>query len=343
MDWRKHSRSRSRVPQAMTGGMDWRGNSRSRSRAPNMRISMPSGPSGFHLPTYADIVETMASVSRAPQDVATGTNAATTTQQQASDSYNTSAPATSGHISQSDMQSFEQTLKQLMQDGEAQRSAGQNISASHVNQAAQTGDKNTTSVPYSYVPPAPLPLSPSQWINSPQSVQDGATPASQTLAMPESSKAANNNVLDQQLQQNQHQQTAAGSTQSQTMAVPRSGAQEIDANADSQKSISASVEAYLSSLEHATSVIDLPPHRHVGSIPGLFNEQELKANQHADYGFIPKLVRKTSFDASYPAQLAHEQQKSKSQKRRQPAQQDQQAFAAPASLTTNADQVSFTI
>jgi hypothetical protein len=102
----------------------------------------------------------------------------------------------------------------------------------------------------------------------------------------------------------------------------------------SQKSISASVEAYLSSLEHTTSVIDLPPHRHVGSIPGLFNEQELKANQHADYGFLPKLVRKTSFDASYPAQLAHEQQK-QTQKKKGPAQpQQQQVQQQPQQVPT---------
>lgn len=36
--------------------------------------------------------------------------------------------------------------------------------------------------------------------------------------------------------------------------------------------------------------------RQSGSVPGLRNEEQLPSNQHHEYGFIPRLVRKTSFD-----------------------------------------------
>jgi GATA-binding protein len=36
--------------------------------------------------------------------------------------------------------------------------------------------------------------------------------------------------------------------------------------------------------------------RNAGSIPGLMDERSLKENQHAEFGFLPRLVRKTSFD-----------------------------------------------
>lgn len=75
--------------------------------------------------------------------------------------------------------------------------------------------------------------------------------------------------------------------------------------AQAQQALSQSVEAYLSTLGYSSSVLDIPAQRHAGSVPGLFHEQDLKVNQHAEYGFIPKLVRKTSFDASYPAALQH--------------------------------------
>lgn len=318
MDWRQQSRSRSRVPQAIVGGMDWRAQSRSRSRAPNMRISMPSGPQGFQLPTYADIVETMASVSRAPQDVSVG-NPSTAVLP------DTSATTTGSHSRQAsqaqlDMQAFERTLKQYIADGEAADRGSHNqlakaTEASATLQAgtspsAQTSAEAPPSVlPYSYIPPAPLPLSTSNW------------PITTTSGDQSSSSSMPSSVLDQS--HSKVQQTSAAQAipivAQDTANGPSTSTSAENALLQSQKSISASVEAYLSSLEHQTSVIDLPPHRHVGSVPGLFNEQELKANHHADYGFLPKLVRKTSFDASYPAQLAHEQQK-QSQKKRTPHQ-----------------------
>jgi hypothetical protein len=36
--------------------------------------------------------------------------------------------------------------------------------------------------------------------------------------------------------------------------------------------------------------------RGAGSIPGLMDERSLKENQHAEFGFLPRLVRKTSYD-----------------------------------------------
>lgn len=77
----------------------------------------------------------------------------------------------------------------------------------------------------------------------------------------------------------------------------------------SKLSLSNSVEAYLLSLNHNTSIIDLPAHRHACSVPGLFHEQDLDINHHADYGYLPRLVRKTSFDASYPASIVQQQRK----------------------------------
>jgi hypothetical protein len=96
---------------------------------------------------------------------------------------------------------------------------------------------------------------------------------------------------------------------------------------ESRDSISASVEAYLKSLDYGTSVLDLPVQRHAGSVPGIFREQDLKVNQHADYGFLPKLVRKTSFDASYPAAL---QKKSKSAQPKPSEAQNKAKAAASA-------------
>lgn len=319
MDWRQQSRSRSRVPQAIAGGMDWRAQSRSRSRAPNMRISMPSGPSGFHLPTYADIVETMASVSRAPQDVSVATPAGATQPANSNGQSNTSH---SRQVSQSqmDLQEFERTLKQYIADTEATNRDAP-LLAAKVNdsvrrpQASSEAPKqagvSSSALPYTYVPPAPLPISAADWAS-------GVTPE-QTVPGSLPSSVVNHSFISNQ--QATSSQAINGLPQAQS-SDPSSLSSTENALLQSQKSISASVEAYLSSLEHQTSVIDLPPHRHVGSIPGLFNEQELKANQHADYGFLPKLVRKTSFDASYPAQLAHEQQK-QSQKKRAPQAQAQ--------------------
>lgn len=309
MDWRQQSRSRSRVPQAIAGGMDWRDQSRSRSRAPAMRLSMPSGPQGFHLPTYADIVETMASVSRAPQDVSTAIS--THAVQHTESSGHASGYHSRQASSNVDLQSFERTLRQYIAESETSSQDAQTLSknqnladSAHPSSLAQS-HVQTSALPYSYVPPAPLAVAPTEWLNSVSTEQNYASLPS---SMPGSSQV----TLQQQTQARPIPNMA------QSVGVDASGSGSDESSLlQSQKSISASVEAYLSSLEHATSIIDLPPHRHVGSIPGLFNEQELKANQHADYGFLPKLVRKTSFDASYPAQLAHEHQK-QSQKKRGP-------------------------
>lgn len=296
MDWRQQSRSRSRVPQAITGGMDWRAQSRSRSRAPNMRISMPSGPQGFQLPTYADIVETMASVSRAPQDVAIGSSSNVDLPSEPS-MQATGAHSRQPSQAQLDMQSFERTLRQYIADGEATSTSGSTAQQAGASAPTQM-TPSSSSLPFTQMPP----VSPSRCANLSQSEQPGSasipTPAS---SLPHTS-----------VQQPQAIPNAGQNTSSD----PSSLSSAENALLQSQKSISASVEAYLSSLVHQPSLIDLPPHRHIGSVPGLFNEQELKANHHADYGFLPKLVRKTSFDASYPAQLAHDQQK-QSQKKRQ--------------------------
>ena len=95
------------------------------------------------------------------------------------------------------------------------------------------------------------------------------------------------------------------------MNMPTQPVASDSSSSRSQDSISRSIEAYLASLNYPSAHIDMHTSKHVGSIPGLFDEQGLKHNQHAEYGFLPKLVRKTSFDASYPAQLAHMQQKQK--------------------------------
>jgi GATA-binding protein len=321
MDWRNQSRSRSRVPQAITGGMDWRNASRSRSRAPNMRFSLPSGPAGVHLPTYADIVETMASVGRA--DVSTAAAPAAHVPSQTAQGGNQQI---NNQTSEAELQSFEQTLKQLIAEGEA---AAGNTQASNNPDKSQTAGKRasrnleSTVLPYSYIPPAPLPISPSNWMNSPPATQEGS-------GIPQASSVPKHAQSQPQQAAEQLSYTVANSAgQAQQYAGSPIAAVESGL-LQSQNSITASVEAYLSSLGHPTSVIDLPPHRHVGSVPGLFNEQDLKANQHADYGFLPKLVRKTSFDASYPAQLAHEQQKQAQKKQRTPQQ-----FAQPLPQMTD--------
>lgn len=36
-----------------------------------------------------------------------------------------------------------------------------------------------------------------------------------------------------------------------------------------------------------------------GSVPGLKNEQEPRENYHSEFGFLPKIVRKTSFDEAF--------------------------------------------
>ena len=36
-----------------------------------------------------------------------------------------------------------------------------------------------------------------------------------------------------------------------------------------------------------------------GSVPGLKNEQEPRENHHSEFGFLPKIVRKTSFDEAF--------------------------------------------
>lgn len=321
MDWRQQSRSRSRVPQAIAGGMDWRAQSRSRSRAPGMRLSMPSGPQGFHLPTYADIVETMASVSRAPQDVSTAASASTHQQVEPSgQAYgNHSRQASQTQV---DLQSFERTLKQYIADAEVTKDdsrAAYDDSRGNANEAAskqQDRHPESSALSYSYVPPAPLPVSASS--GRKQATEGQGDNSSLSTSMPQYP-----HILLQQASQIQPAISGAQDMSSASNA-PISAENAIS---QSQNSISASVEAYLSSLEHTPSVIDLPPHRHVGSIPGLFNEQDLKANHHADYGFLPKLVRKTSFDASYPAQLAQENQKL-GQKKRSIQQQQQHSHLA---------------
>lgn len=279
-----------------------------------MRLSMPSGPQGFHLPTYADIVETMASVSRAPQDVSSAASAPAAQQVEPSRQAYASQPhSRQASQTQVDLQSFERTLKQYMADAETTKDAGrtayQGTQADSNEQASeQQGQPAPSSaLPYSYVPPAPLPVSATAWMKETnENRNDSASLPASVMQYPQLS-----------------QQQSAFNVSHDASNVPNTSISAENALLQSQKSISASVEAYLSSLEHATSVIDLPPHRHVGSIPGLFNEQDLKANQHADYGFIPKLVRKTSFDASYPAQLAQESQKL-GQKKRGIQQQQQQ-------------------
>ncbi|GAA97928.1 hypothetical protein E5Q_04608 [Mixia osmundae IAM 14324] len=72
---------------------------------------------------------------------------------------------------------------------------------------------------------------------------------------------------------------------------------------------------YSEHLSHSTpQLLSLPkprrkyeasPSRKSGSIPGLADEASLKENFDAEYGFLPRLVRKTSFDETYTASLAH--------------------------------------
>lgn len=102
-----------------------------------------------------------------------------------------------------------------------------------------------------------------------------------------------------------------------TLSQPVFGTSSAAAATTSQETASTALEAYLATLA-SNPHLDLPTNRQVGSIPGLFHEQALKQNHHADFGFLPKLVRKTSFDESYPASLVQAQSKQAQRKARKP-------------------------
>lgn len=283
MDWRQQSRSRSRAPAPFTG-MDWRAQSRSRSRAPNARISMPRGGSGFQLPQYIEASESRASASRT--DVYSHQPKSST-----SGSFPTMFASPEPVSASADLEgygSIEATLKQLIASTEstAQRTKSKTPSStSGQTPPAQAFAQPATAVSgFTYVSPAPLPTSPvaASW----------AQPSTASSFLPASS-------LSQSFQ--------SSLTPAQTITTDSSSSR-------SQDSISRSIEAYLASLNYPSAHLDMHTGKHVGSVPGLFDEQSLKHNQHAEYGFLPKLVRKTSFDASYPAQLAQMQQKQKKPK-----------------------------
>ena len=54
---------------------------------------------------------------------------------------------------------------------------------------------------------------------------------------------------------------------------------------------------------HQASYRSDSPKRQNGSVAGLRSEQSLRENHHAEFGFLPKIVRKTSFDEAYAASL----------------------------------------
>jgi GATA-binding protein len=289
MDWRKQSRSRSRAPVSMAGGMDWRAQSRSRSRAPNARISLPRGGAGFQLPQYIESSESLASASRTDvyaYQPRSSTSATFPASPDRKASRQNIAPSSSEFDNYG---SIEATLKQLIASTEssAQRPKSKSPPSARgptpvSTPAAQV--PTTPSTAFAYVAPTPLPTATTSWQQSAQYSQ----PTS--FLPPDFSQPY------------------------ETLAAPAQAVTADSSSSRSQDSISRSIEAYLNSLNYPSAHIDLHTQRHVGSIPGLFDEQGLKHNQHAEYGFLPKLVRKTSFDASYPAQLAQLQQKKQKKK-----------------------------
>ena len=354
MDWRQQSRSRSRAPHNMAmGGMDWRAQSRSRSRAPGSRISMNRGSSGFQLPTYIDTAQSMASAQRTDVYASRPSSAAST--KLAFDKGSAPLPSSNAHqpsvhnrtaSGTDNYSSIEATLKQLIASAESppsqsgssgrKRSSATPEAAAAAVQTSRKGHETekkassgregqpgastaaavtaapstpaTPAVPataFAYVPPAPLAAADSTWLQPMQSLAD--TPASSYTP----------SSLAQSFQSPSAIPFSTGST---IVTENDSGSR----SSQSQTSMSQSIEAYLASLEYNNTVgpawIDLPSHRNAGSVPGLFNEQAVKHNQHAEYGFLPKLVRKTSFDASYPAQLAQRQQRQETLKSGQAVQ-----------------------
>ena len=364
MDWRQQSRSRSRAPHNMAmGGMDWRAQSRSRSRAPGSRISMNRGSSGFQLPTYIDTAQSMASAQRTDVYASRPSSAASTKLATAPPlSSNAHQPSLHNRTASGtdNYSSIEATLKQLIASAESppsqSGSSGRKRSSATPEAAAaavQTSRKGleaekkaspgrnaqpgapalaavnaapstpaTPAVPataFAYVPPAPLVAADNTWLQPMQNLAD--TPASSYTP----------SSLAQSFQSPSAIPFSTGST---IVTEGDSGSR----SSQSQTSMSQSIEAYLASLEYNNTVgpawIDLPSHRNAGSVPGLFNEQAVKHNQHAEYGFLPKLVRKTSFDASYPAQLAQRQQRQETLKGGQAGQvRTFQTYGARTMLT----------
>lgn len=284
--------------------MDWRAASRSRSRAPNMRISLPSSSSGFAFPSYThgdgSIVPTQEFAYMGDQGAPappTSTNTA---------AVGTMSSGSRDHDGPGNM-SIADTLKYFM----AQSAPAMPSNAAGHSQASGPQQSSHIQETPTYAPiqqqqavvdgtshPAPLPMvGPTTWSQAPQVQQTAVTPFDTYTNIATPGTRATPAYQDEE------PQNLFENLQSLSSSEIASSLQE------SKQSISASVEAYLSSLDYNTSVIDLPPHRHAGSVPGLFHEQDLKANQHAEFGFLPKLVRKTSFDASYPASLAQAQQR----------------------------------
>lgn len=305
---------------------------------------MNRGSSGFQLPTYIDTAQSMASAQRTDVYASRPSSAASTklafdkgsapplsSNAHQPSVYNRTASGTDNYSS------IEATLKQLIASAESppsqsgssgrkrssatpeaaaaaaagqtskkgpetekKASPGRTAQPRAAAAAAVTATQSTPATPavpaaaFAYVPPAPLAAADNTWLQPMQSLAD--TPASSYTP----------SSLAQSFQSPSAIPFSTGST---IVTEGDSGSQ----SSQSQTSMSQSIEAYLASLEYNNTVgpawIDLPSHRNAGSVPGLFNEQAVKHNQHAEYGFLPKLVRKTSFDASYPAQLAQRQQR----------------------------------
>lgn len=287
MDWRNQSRSRTRVSHT-PDGMDWRAQSRSRSRAPHVRFGVRSASPGFRLlSSPSDPAITQAFAAGMSADVPSYT--ANLELQTPNTTSLPSASSTSAAY-----KSVEETLRSLM----SPKANKTEVATMHTQGHGR--HRSSISTMASHINISPTQPAMSEFDASLPQAQDWFTNLAGNSPASELSKGA-----------------ARADLPTLPSQFPSEASAPLTDLAQSKNSISASLEAYLSTLDYSTSVLDLPTHKNVGSIPGLFREQELKQNHHADFGFLPKLVRKTSFDESYPASIVQAQQKQSHKKHRQ--------------------------